>query len=101
MENGMELFFLWLGIAIVTGIAGNSKGRSGFGWFVLGGLFSLIALVAVLVMPNLKKDPNAPSPDTHNRCPECKELVLKEARVCKHCGARLIPESIVAAQGNS
>jgi len=29
---------------------------------------------------------------THVRCPECKELVLNEARVCKHCGCKLIPQ---------
>jgi hypothetical protein len=33
----------------------------------------------------------APSPWTHVRCPDCKELVLKQARVCKHCGCRLVP----------
>ena len=33
-----------------------------------------------------------PSPKTHVRCPDCKELVLKEARVCKHCGCKLIPQ---------
>lgn len=32
------------------------------------------------------------SPETHVRCPDCKELVRKEARVCKHCGIRLIPQ---------
>ena len=33
-----------------------------------------------------------PSPSTHVRCPDCKELVLKEARICKHCGCKLIPQ---------
>ena len=35
---------------------------------------------------------NAPTPETHVRCPDCKELVLKEAKVCKHCGCKLIPQ---------
>lgn len=35
---------------------------------------------------------NRASPDTHVRCPDCKELVLKEARVCKHCGCKLVPQ---------
>lgn len=34
-----------------------------------------------------------PSPKTHVRCPDCAELVLREARVCKHCGCKLIPAS--------
>lgn len=32
-----------------------------------------------------------PSPATHVKCPECRELVLHDAKVCKHCGCRLIP----------
>jgi len=34
-----------------------------------------------------------PSPRTHCRCPDCRELVLLEARVCKHCGCTLIPQA--------
>lgn len=90
----MEYGLLWLGIAVVTGMAGAARGRSGFGWFLLGLLFSLLALVAVIVMPSANKDPNAPTPYTHVRCPECKELVLNEARVCKHCGGKQIPLSV-------
>lgn len=33
-----------------------------------------------------------PSPDTHIKCPDCRELILKEARICKHCGCKLIPQ---------
>jgi hypothetical protein len=37
-------------------------------------------------------DPSAPSPETHIRCPECRELVIRDARKCKHCGCALIPQ---------
>lgn len=33
-----------------------------------------------------------PSPDTHVRCPDCAELVRREARKCKHCGCALVPQ---------
>lgn len=33
-----------------------------------------------------------PTPDTHVKCPDCAELVRREARVCRHCGCRLIPQ---------
>jgi hypothetical protein len=39
-----------------------------------------------------KREPNTPHPDTHVRCPDCKELIFKEAKVCKHCGCKLIPQ---------
>lgn len=33
------------------------------------------------------------SPETHVRCQDCKELVRKDARVCKHCRAKLVPQA--------
>lgn len=33
-----------------------------------------------------------PTPETHVKCPDCRELVLKDARKCKHCHAPLIPQ---------
>jgi hypothetical protein len=33
-----------------------------------------------------------PNADTHIKCPDCRELVLKDARKCKHCGCSLIPQ---------
>lgn len=32
------------------------------------------------------------TPKTHVRCPDCRELVRKDARKCKHCGTALIPQ---------
>lgn len=31
------------------------------------------------------------TPDTHVKCPDCRELVVKDARKCKHCGCKLVP----------
>jgi len=36
-------------------------------------------------------DPNAPTPETHVRCPDCRELVRADATKCKHCGSALTP----------
>jgi len=30
--------------------------------------------------------------ETHVKCPDCAELVLREAKKCKHCGCALIPQ---------
>lgn len=48
----MELIVIWLGVAIVTALAANARGRSFVIWLIWGALFSLIALLAVLVMEN-------------------------------------------------
>lgn len=29
--------------------------------------------------------------DTHVKCPDCRELVLSDARKCRHCGSALLP----------
>ncbi len=88
----MELMFFWLAIAVACGVIGASKGRSAFGWVLLGGLFSVIALVIVACLPSIRQARDAASPRTHVKCPDCKELVLKDARVCKHCSCRLVPQ---------
>lgn len=38
--------------------------------------------------------PEAPDDRTHHRCPECRELIRKDASKCKHCGCTLIPQTI-------
>ncbi|WP_405023519.1 TM2 domain-containing protein [Limnohabitans sp.] len=30
--------------------------------------------------------------DSHVKCPDCRELVIKDARKCRHCGCVLIPQ---------
>jgi hypothetical protein len=37
-----------------------------------------------------------PTPDTHVRCPDCRELVRYDASKCKHCGAKLVPQELPA-----
>ena len=85
----MEWMLVWFLFGVVAMIIANTKERSGCGWFMLGCLVGPFALV-VAALPSLKAPPGIPSPDTHVKCPDCAELILKEAKVCKHCGCRLI-----------
>jgi hypothetical protein len=55
------------------------------GWTLVGWVVALVWAVA-------KEKEGDPTPETHVQCPDCAELVRKEARVCKHCGARLKPQ---------
>lgn len=88
----MEIAIFWIGMAIACSIVASNKARSGFGWFILGLLFNVIALIIVLVLPSRVDSANSPTPETHVKCPDCRELVLREARVCKHCGCKLVPQ---------
>jgi len=89
----MDFLLFWFICAVLTGFVAAAKGRSGFGWFIIGLFFGFISLLAVGLAPGPKKaDPNAPHPDTHVRCPECREFVYKDASKCKHCGTKLVPQ---------
>ena len=50
------LLIFWLGCAVTTAVIATSKGRSGFGWFLLGFIGGLFALVAVCAMPPLPRN---------------------------------------------
>jgi heme/copper-type cytochrome/quinol oxidase subunit 2 len=100
----MDAGIIWVVLVIMlyflpTFVAKSRHHRSGdaitllnlvLGWTVLGWLVALIWAATGDVETAANK---APSPDTHVKCPDCAELVLKEARVCKHCGCRLQPQT--------
>ncbi len=59
------------------------------GWTLLGWVVAMVWAVS----GTDDKTADEPSSRTHVRCPDCRELVLKQARVCKHCGCRLVPQT--------
>lgn len=99
----MEILAFWFVGSIIVGIIASSRERSGFGYFMLSLLLSPL-LIGVLVLAIGKPDGAPPAvvavatdtgdiatPETHVRCPDCRELVRIDARKCKHCGTALIP----------
>jgi hypothetical protein len=91
----MEVFLGWLVLSIAIGVWASKKGRSGFGWFVFSVLLSpLIGGVCVAIASDetAEAQEKAMSHLTHVRCPDCRELVRKDARKCKHCGTQLVPD---------
>ena len=90
---------------IIPGAGQIYKGSIGTGilWLICVplGYFMVIAPGIILHLICIYKaysgnpyqdDPDAPSPSTHVKCPECRELVFKDAKICKHCGTKLIPQ---------
>ncbi len=50
----MEIVFGWLMLALLVGLLANSRGRSGFGYFLLSTVLSpLLGVIILLVVPNL------------------------------------------------
>lgn len=88
----LAIIFFWLVFSIVVGVMASGRGRSGFGWFILACLISpLVASVFLLLVTNKAAERGRPHPSTHVKCPDCKELILKDARVCRFCGCKLAP----------
>ena len=70
-------------LSLVGAYIASEKGRSGLAFWVLGFvLSSLISLVIAIGVPSVEQKP---STITHKRCQACRELILKEALLCKFC----------------
>lgn len=78
------MLLIWTALSIAVGMFASSRGRSGFGWFLISILFSpLVGFVFVLLAGDKKKEAEASSLVV---CPFCAESIKSEAVVCKHCG---------------
>lgn len=76
----------------------SSRGRSGFGWFLLGCVIGVFAVILVAVLPSQKEQAivvggEVATAATHIRCPWCKGLVRKDAALCMHCRKELVPDT--------
>jgi len=90
----MELILIWGLFGIGSAVVASSKNRSGCGWFIIGVLLGPIGfLISIGISKVEERDPHAPHPSTHLKCPDCREFVLKDAKVCKHCGCKLTPQA--------
>lgn len=86
----MELFGLaWLGCAIGAGAIASSKGRSGFGYFVLGLILPLIGLLIAIGMAPAAPERVASGAKRGSDlilCPACGRPHRADAPLCPGCG---------------
>lgn len=95
----MEIFAFWAFLALLIGALASSFGRNGFGWFLIALVLSpLIGGIALLIAGRKDESPSLRTRGPTMKCPECREEVLQEARVCKHCGHRLLTQEEATAR---
>lgn len=85
----MEWIILWLGLAVAAGVIASSKGRSGFGYFILAFFLPLIGVLIAIGVPSLRTVKTTPAPAKPNDlvlCWSCSRPT-KAGWACKHCGA--------------
>lgn len=91
----MEFVLGWVLLAVAVAFWAGKKGRGPGRWLLFALLLSpLLAGVFLAIADDVSEraDHERCSPLTHVRCPDCRELVRKDARKCKHCGTALLPD---------
>jgi hypothetical protein len=52
----MAFIIIWLCFGIASAVVAANKGRNIFGWFIVGVLLGVFALIMVAVMPAITKE---------------------------------------------
>lgn len=92
----MEVFVVWFVLALLCGMYAQSKGRSGFGFFLLAVILSpLIGFIAAAIASpkTAAIESKAMASGEQVQCPYCFELIKAAAIRCKHCSADLKPKA--------
>jgi len=98
------ILLFWLLFGVASAIVAGNKGRSGFGWFLVGILLGPFGLIFALVVAKIEPLPVvAPLPalsagqllDQETKtCPHCAETIKLAAKKCRYCGEAFDPGQV-------
>jgi hypothetical protein len=85
------LLIIWVLFGVAAAMIMSNKGRSGCGGFALGFLLGPFGLIIALVLQKDHKEleSQALTSGDMRKCPQCAELIRREARKCRFCGSEV------------
>jgi len=88
MFNNFHIFLFWVSLSFLIGLWAERYGRSFWGFLALSLILSpLIGAIAVLTYGKDEQmiEKNRLREGYLKKCPDCAELIKKEAKICKFC----------------
>ena len=82
-------------IAYKKGYPSKNEGYNFFVWWIFGASLFIVALPWAILLKSKKGElETSRVSEVMKKCPECAELVKKEARICRFCGYEFYMKSL-------